>query len=128
MQQLPSWESNGFYLVKKRPAFKIPLRFSKYTATGYYPELGEFNPSTPGKLCKLLNFVYLILTFYNASSNSFVRHLGGDRDSVVGITTRYRLVGPGFSHPSKPAPRFTSPPVRWILGPFPGGKTAGASG
>jgi len=44
----------------------------------------------------LLNFRLLSPTFYNASINSFSPRLGGDRDTVVGITTRYGLLGPGF--------------------------------
>jgi hypothetical protein len=53
MQQLPSREINSFRLIRKRPAFKIPLRFSKFTAIGYYLELGEFNPSTAKTLCNI---------------------------------------------------------------------------
>ena len=47
-----------------------------------------------------------------------------DRDSVVGIATRYGLDGPGiesrwgrdFSHLSRPALGLTQPPVQWVPG------------
>ena len=46
------------------------------------------------------------------------------RDSVVGITNRYGLEGPGiesrwgrdFTHLSRPAPRSTQPPLQWVPG------------
>ena len=38
------------------------------------------------------------------------------RDSVVGITSRYGLDGPGI----------TQPPIQWIPGLLPGDKAAGA--
>jgi hypothetical protein len=49
---------------------------------------------------------------------------GFGRDSVVGIATRYGLVGPGiesrwgrdFPHLSRPSPRPTQPPVQWVEG------------
>jgi len=47
---------------------------------------------------------------------------GGGRDSVVSITTRYWLDaagiesrwGTGSSHPSRPAPEPTQPPIQWV--------------
>jgi hypothetical protein len=57
-----------------------------------------------------------------------------DRDSVVGIATRYRLddpvmesrLGRDFLHPSRLALEATQPSVKWPSGLFPGRKTAGA--
>jgi len=54
-------------------------------------------------------------------------------DSAVVIATRYGLHGLGiealwgqdFPHPSRLALGLTQPPVQWIAGPFPAGKTAG---
>jgi hypothetical protein len=47
-----------------------------------------------------------------------------DRDSSVGIATRYGLDGPGiesrwgrdFPHPPRPARWPTQPPIQWVLG------------
>ena len=58
----------------------------------------------------------------------------GSRDSVVCIGTRYGLDGPGFGlrcgqsfpHPTRPAPRPTHPPIKWVKGVIPEGKAARA--
>ena len=54
------------------------------------------------------------------------------QDSSVGIATRYGLDGPGiesrrgedYPHPSRPALRFTQPPIQWIPGSFPSVKAS----
>jgi hypothetical protein len=56
------------------------------------------------------------------------------QNSSVGTATRYGQDVPGFEprwgrdfpHPSRPALGPTQPPVQWITGLFPGGKTARA--
>jgi len=56
-----------------------------------------------------------------------------DRDSSVGIATRYWVVGPGiesrwgrnFPQPSRPVLGFTQPPIQWETGLFSGVKAAG---
>jgi len=57
-----------------------------------------------------------------------------DRDSSVGIATRYGLDGPGIEsrwsgdlpHLSRPALGPTQPPIQWVTGSFQGGKAAEA--
>jgi len=52
------------------------------------------------------------------------------RDSVVGITTRYELDGPGIefwweldlSQPFRLTEGSIQPPVQWVLGNYPGGE------
>ena len=55
------------------------------------------------------------------------------RDSSVSIGIHYELDVPGiefqwgrdFPHPFRPALGLTQPPIQWVLGLFPWGKTAG---
>ena len=57
-----------------------------------------------------------------------------DRDSVVGITTRYELDAPGIESwcgarafaPVQTGLEPTQPPIQWVPGLFPGVKAAGA--
>ena len=61
-----------------------------------------------------------------------ILHVRG-RDNVVIIATNYGLDGPGiefrwgrgFLHLSTPALGHKQPPVKWVSGFFPGGKSAG---
>jgi hypothetical protein len=59
---------------------------------------------------------------------------GGSRFSVVSVTTRYGVDGPGFdpggsqTFRARPrqAQRPTQPPVKWVPSSFPGNKAAEA--
>ena len=63
----------------------------------------------------------------------FIKRASMGRDGILGIATRYGLVGPGidsrwwrdFPHPFRPAIRPTQTPVQWLPGLFPGCETAG---
>ena len=70
------------------------------------------------------------------SSSGLVNHyiyIYMNRDSSVGIATRYGLEGPGieswhrqdFPHPSRPNLKPTESPIQWVLG-LSRGQTAGA--
>lgn len=53
------------------------------------------------------------------------------QDSSVGLATCWKAWksnsgwGRGSSHPYRPALEPAQPPIRWVLGLFPGGKAAG---
>jgi hypothetical protein len=90
----------------------------RYRRTGYVMEMDSFT----------LQFTSHFILFYSTELTG--------RDSAVSIATHYGLDGPGFEsrwgrdfpHPSRPALGPTQPPVQWVPGLFPGGKTAGAWG
>jgi hypothetical protein len=74
-------------------------------------------------------FVKMISLFFL----NFVPLLCVDRDSSVGIATRYDLGGPGIEcrlgrvspHPSGPVFGSTQPPVQWLLSLFSEGEASG---
>lgn len=65
---------------------------------------------------------------------SHIHNFLGSRDDVVGIATRYELIGLGFEHwwgrdfpySSRWAVKPTQPPVLWTLWLFPSGKVSWA--
>ena len=75
-----------------------------------------------------------LLTETSTSTFTFNSFIFVDRNSSVGIATRYGLKGPGiksrcgrnFSHPSRPAQGPTLPPIQLVSVLFPGSKVAGA--
>jgi len=80
--------------------------------------------------------VFSSASFTRAMKSRRIRWAGyaADRDSSVGIATRYELEGPGiksqwvrdFPHPSRPTLGSVQPPIQWVPGLYPGNKTAGA--
>ena len=77
------------------------------------------------KICDSIAIIYLIYQI-NAHTqlNKYIYYLSKDRDSSVGIATRYGLDGPGIEsrwgrdipQPSRPALRATQPPIQWVPG------------
>ena len=73
--------------------------------------------------------VYKVTIKLYRVSNILKDPVGVGRHTVACIATVYGLEGPGiearwgrdFPHPSRPALGPTQPPVKWVLGLFPGG-------
>ena len=84
--------------------------------------------------CCITNYVQLFSCLQDQLKWNYYYFISriGDRDSPVGIATRYRLDGPGiesrrgrgFPYPSGPALGHTQPPLQWIPG-LPRGKWPG---